>query len=58
MGAKESTQMQTARRLITAHGFSAYEAAARAGITRQAIYMAPWYKEYKRCATRKESATK
>jgi len=58
MGAKESSAMQKARKLIVEHGLTAYEAAARSGITRSAIYMAPWYKEFKKCVSRNATATK
>lgn len=44
MGARESEAMKVARKLVLA-GKSPYHAAKTAGITRNAIYMAPWYKE-------------
>ena len=47
MAAHESAAMVKARKLITADGLSAYAAAAQVGLTRSAIYMAPWYKEWK-----------
>ena len=46
MAAKESEAMKNARKLVMA-GYSAYSAAKECGITRSAIYMAPWYKEWK-----------
>lgn len=47
MGARESAQMVEARRLVTECGLTAYEAAKRAGITRSAIYMSAWYKQWR-----------
>lgn len=48
MAARESNAMGEARELITTDGLSAYAAAKRTGISRSAIYMAPWYKAWKR----------
>lgn len=48
MGAKVSAEMERARKLVTSEGMSPYEAAKVAGITRSAIYMSKWYKEFKR----------
>lgn len=50
MAARESAAMVKARKLITVDGLSAYAAAAKVGLTRSAIYMAPWYKEWKKNA--------
>ncbi len=47
MGAHESAAMIAARKLITVDGLSAYAAANAVGLTRSAIYMAPWYKRWK-----------
>lgn len=47
MGAKESAEMAEARRLVIDLGMTAYAAAKQAGVTRSAIYMASWYKEWK-----------
>lgn len=47
MAARESAAMAKARKLITVDGLSAYAAAQQVGLTRSAIYMAPWYKEWK-----------
>lgn len=47
MAAKESEAMKKARKLITVDGLTAYAAAQKVGLTRSAIYMAPWYKEWK-----------
>lgn len=47
MAAHESAAMVKARKLITVDGMSAYAAAAKVGLTRSAIYMAPWYKAWK-----------
>lgn len=46
MAAKESQEMKKARKLVLA-GSTPAAAAQATGITRQAIYMAPWYKEMK-----------
>lgn len=48
MAAKESAEMKTAKVLVTVMGKSAYAAAKQVGLTRSAIYMAPWYKEWKK----------
>lgn len=47
MAAHESAAMVKARKLVTEQGMTAYAAAAKVGLTRSAIYMAPWYKEWK-----------
>ncbi len=47
MGARESVQMTKARRLVTKKGMTASAASEKAGITRSAIYMSKWYKEWK-----------
>lgn len=48
MAARESAAMVKARKLVTEHGMTPYAAAQKVGLTRSAIYMAPWYKEWKR----------
>ena len=47
MAARESAAMVKARELVTVDGLSAYAAAQKVGLTRSAIYMAPWYKAWK-----------
>lgn len=47
MAAKESEAMKKARKLVTEKGLTPYAAAKECGLTRFAIYMAPWYKEWK-----------
>ena len=47
MAAKESEAMKKARKLVTEQGMTPYAAALKVGLTRSAIYMAPWYKEWK-----------
>lgn len=47
MAAKESAEMAKARKLVTEGGLTPYAAAIKTGITRSAIYMAPWYKEWR-----------
>lgn len=47
MGARESAEMAKARELVTVQGLTPYAAAKAAGVSRSAIYMAPWYKEWK-----------
>lgn len=47
MAARESAEMGKARILIMVEGKTAYAAAKEVGLTRSAIYMAPWYKEWK-----------
>ena len=47
MAAKESEAMKKARKLVTEKGLTPYAAAQKVGLTRSAIYMAPWYKEWK-----------
>ncbi len=48
MAAKESAAMVKARKLVTEKGLTSYAAAQKVGLTRSAIYMAPWYKEWKK----------
>ena len=48
MAAKESEAMKKARKLVTEKGLTPYAAAQQTGLTRSAIYMAPWYKEWKK----------
>ena len=50
MAARESATMVKARKLVTEQGFTAYAAAQKVGLTRSAIYMSPWYKEWKKNA--------
>lgn len=50
MAAKESEAMKKARKLVTEKGLTPYAAAQEVGLTRSAIYMAPWYKEWKKNA--------
>lgn len=47
MAPKESAAMIQARKLITERGETPYAAAKAVGLTRSAIYMAPWYKAFK-----------
>lgn len=47
MAAKESEAMRKARNLVTEKGLTPYAAAQKVGLTRSAIYMAPWYKAWK-----------
>ena len=47
MAARESAAMVKARKLVTEQGMTPYAAAQKVGLTRSAIYMAPWYKEWK-----------
>lgn len=47
MAPRESAQMIRARKLIIEKGLTPYTAAIKVGITRAAIYNAPWYKEWK-----------
>lgn len=47
MAAKESDAMKKARELVVQEGLTPYAAAQQTGLTRSAIYMAPWYKEWK-----------
>lgn len=51
MAAKESKEMVKARKLVIEKGMTPYAAAQATGLTRSAIYMAPWYKEWKACQT-------
>jgi hypothetical protein len=48
VAARESAAMVKARKLVTEKGITPYAAAAQVGLTRSAIYMAPWYKAWKR----------
>ena len=50
MAALESAAMVKARKLVTEQGMTPYAAAQKVGLTRSAIYMAPWYKEWKKNA--------
>ena len=47
MAARESAAMVKARKLVTEQGMTPYPAAQKVGLTRSAIYMAPWYKAWK-----------
>ena len=47
MTARESAAMVEARKMVTEQGVTPYAAAQKVGLTRSAIYMAPWYKEWK-----------
>ncbi len=47
MAARESAAMVKARKMVTEQGITPYAAAAKVGLTRSAIYMAPWYKAWK-----------
>ena len=47
MAARESAAMAKARKLVTEQGMTPYAAALKTGLTRSAIYMAPWYKAWK-----------
>lgn len=47
MAAKESEAMKKVRKLVTEQGMTPYAAAQKVGLTRSAIYMAPWYKAWK-----------
>ena len=48
MAARESDAMVKARKLVTEQGMTPYAAAQKVGLTRSAIYLAPWYKEWKK----------
>lgn len=48
MAPKESAEMRKARKLIIENGLNAKQASKLAGITAQAIYIAPWYQQWKR----------
>ena len=48
MAAKESEAMKKARKLVTQGGLTPYAAAQQTGLTRSAIYMATWYKQWKK----------
>ena len=47
MAARESDAMKKARKLIVKDGLTAYAAAKQTGISRNAIYMSHWYKQWK-----------
>lgn len=47
MAAKESAEMVKARKLVIIDGITPYAAAQQVGLTRSAIYMAPWYKAHR-----------
>jgi len=47
MAPRESAAMVKARELVTKRGLTPYAAAKKVGVTRSAIYMAPWYKAWK-----------
>ena len=47
MAARESAAMVKVRKMVTEQGVTPYAAAAKVGLTRSAIYMAPWYKAWK-----------
>lgn len=47
MAARESAAMVKARKMVTEQGLTPYAAAQKVGLTRSAIYMAPWYKTWK-----------
>lgn len=51
-GARESAAMVEAREMVTGQGMTPYAAAQKVGLTRPAIYMAPWYKEWKKGQTK------
>jgi len=53
MGARESEVMGIARRMVMVDGLTPYEAAKRTGLTRSAIYMSGWYKEWKDACKKK-----
>lgn len=55
MAAKESAEMVKARELITVQGWTPYAAAQKVGLTRSAIYTAPWYKEWKEAQQKAKS---
>lgn len=55
MAAKVSAAMVKARKLVTEGGYTPYAAAKECGLTRSAIYMAPWYKEWKAAQNAKTS---
>jgi hypothetical protein len=46
MARRECVEMVAARKLVIEHGLTAYAAAKRTGLTRSAIYMSKWYKEW------------
>jgi hypothetical protein len=54
MGARESSAMVEARRLVMKKGVSPYAAAKQVGLSSGAIYMAPWYKEWRDAGKKKK----
>lgn len=58
MGAKVSAQMLHARRLIATEGMSVSAAAAAASVSKQAIYMSQWYKDWKHAQQTRNCAPK
>lgn len=50
MAARESAAMVKARKMVMEQGLTPYAAAQKVGLSRSAIYMAPWYKEWKKNA--------
>lgn len=55
MAARESAAMVKARKLVTERGLTAYAAALKVGLTRSAVYMAPWYKAWRASKNAKAS---
>lgn len=47
MAAKVSPEMLKAKKLVLEKGLTPYAAAAKAGITKSAIYQSAWYKEWR-----------
>jgi predicted transcriptional regulator len=47
MAARESSAMVKARKMVTEQGLTSYAAAKKVGLTRSAIYMSRWYKEWR-----------
>lgn len=47
MAARESEAMKRAKTLVMVKGLTAYAAAKQVGLTRHAIYMSQWYKDFK-----------
>jgi lysine/ornithine N-monooxygenase len=54
MGARESSEMATARYLVIVGGLTPYVAAKQTGLTRSAIYMSSWYKEWRDAKCKKK----
>lgn len=48
MGARESEAMKQAKVLVLEKGMNAAHAAKKVGLTKSAIYMSRWYREYKK----------